>query len=139
MNCTSMGWTRLTPGNMLFAGVLLVALSRLDCSNACPPQCLCYEHSDLVDCRARGFLRVPHNLPHGTWLLDFGGNLLTDVRTHAFAGLWSLRVLVLSDSGIQHLQRQVNTHCINCHHNLKRVNDSSSKMRLNLVSKAQQL
>ncbi|XP_071029506.1 reticulon-4 receptor-like isoform X1 [Oncorhynchus clarkii lewisi] len=87
---------------MLFPALL--ALSSVVGSKECPHHCLCYEHSDLVDCRARGFLQVPHGLSHGTWLLDLGGNLMIEVRSRAFAGLWSLRVLVLSDSGIQLLQ-----------------------------------
>lgn len=90
---------------MLFPALL--ALSSVVGSKECPHHCLCYEHSDLVDCRARGFLQVPHGLSHGTWLLDLGGNLLMEVRSRAFAGLWSLRVLVLSDSGIQLLQPEV--------------------------------
>ncbi|XP_055799619.1 leucine-rich repeat-containing protein 4C isoform X1 [Salvelinus fontinalis] len=89
---------------MLFPALLLLALSAVVGSKECPHHCLCYDHSDLVDCRARGFLQVPHGLSHGTWLLDLGGNLLMEVRSRAFAGLWSLRVLVLSDSGIQLLQ-----------------------------------
>ncbi|CAB1341868.1 unnamed protein product [Coregonus sp. 'balchen'] len=89
---------------MFFPALLLLALSSVEGSKECPHHCLCYEHSDLVDCRARGFLHVPDGLSHGTWLLDLGGNLLMEVRSRAFAGLWSLRVLVLSDSGIQLLQ-----------------------------------
>ena len=92
---------------MLFPALLLLALSSVLSSKECPHHCLCYEHSDLVDCRARGFLQVPHGLSHGTWLLDLGGNLMIEVRSRAFAGLWSLRVLVLSDSGIQLLQPEV--------------------------------
>ncbi|XP_021327091.2 uncharacterized protein si:ch211-237i5.4 [Danio rerio] len=75
-------------------------------SRLCSHLCQCYEHSDLVDCHARGFEDVPHGLPHGTWLLDLGGNRLTEIRSRAFAGLWSLRILVLSDSNIQALQSQ---------------------------------
>ncbi|KAL0992937.1 hypothetical protein UPYG_G00101190 [Umbra pygmaea] len=89
---------------MLLPAVLLLALSSVEGTKDCPDYCLCYEHSDLVDCRARGFLHVPFELPDGTWLLDLGGNALTEVQSRAFAGLWSLRVLVLSDSGIQLLQ-----------------------------------
>lgn len=92
---------------MLFPALLLLALSSVLGSKECPHHCLCYEHSDLVDCRTCGFLQVPHGLSHGTWLLDLGGNLLMEVRSRAFAGLWSLRVLVLSDSGIQLLQPEV--------------------------------
>lgn len=82
-------------------------------SRLCSHLCQCYEHSDLVDCHAKGFENVPHGLPHGTWLLDLGGNRLTEIRSRAFAGLWSLRILVLSDSNIQALQSQVTkTHSV---------------------------
>ncbi|KAG5854920.1 hypothetical protein ANANG_G00043060 [Anguilla anguilla] len=84
---------------------LPLAVALLGASKPCPRNCQCYD-SDLVDCRARGLAHVPHSLPHGTWLLDLGLNSLTELRSHSFSGLWSLRVLVLSDSGIQLLQPQ---------------------------------
>ena len=77
--------------------MLLLAVSTGRGSRLCAHLCQCFEHSDLVDCRARGLVKVPHGLPHGTWLLDLGGNTLVEIRAHAFAGLWSLRVLVLAD------------------------------------------
>lgn len=80
-----------------------------ECSRLCPHQCVCYEHANLVDCHARGFERVPMNLPHGTWLLELGGNNLSEIGSRAFTGLWSLRVLVLSNSQIQEIQPQVKT------------------------------
>uniref|UniRef100_A0A3Q3H2Q9 Si:ch211-237i5.4 n=1 Tax=Labrus bergylta TaxID=56723 RepID=A0A3Q3H2Q9_9LABR len=64
----------------------------------CPYKCMCYEHADLVDCHSRGFEHVPRGLPHGTWLLELGGNNLSEICTRAFTGLWSLRVLVLTNS-----------------------------------------
>lgn len=60
-----------------------------------------------MDCRERGLGQVPGGLPHGTWLLELGGNNLTEIRSGAFAGLWSLRVLVLADNRIRALQAQV--------------------------------
>ncbi|KAK9535714.1 hypothetical protein VZT92_008080 [Zoarces viviparus] len=78
----------------------------VDCSWSCPQHCICYEHADLVDCRDRGFERVPRGLPHGTWLLELGGNNLSEIGTRAFTGLWSLRVLVLTNSQIQEMQPQ---------------------------------
>lgn len=84
-------------------------LPSAECSHSCPDQCVCYEHAELVDCHARGFEHVPRGLPHGTWLLELGGNNLTQIGSRAFTGLWSLRVLVLSDSQIQDIQPQVKT------------------------------
>ncbi|XP_070703501.1 phospholipase A2 inhibitor [Pempheris klunzingeri] len=78
----------------------------VECSRLCPHQCVCYEHADLVDCRGRGFEHVPRGLPHGTWLLELGGNNLSEIGTRAFTGLWSLRVLVLTNSQIQEIQPQ---------------------------------
>ncbi|XP_038565797.1 insulin-like growth factor-binding protein complex acid labile subunit [Micropterus salmoides] len=72
----------------------------------CPHQCICYEHADLVDCRGRGFEHVPRGLPHGTWLLELGGNNLSEIGSRSFTGLWSLRVLVLTNSQIQEIQPQ---------------------------------
>nr|XP_055050492.1 slit homolog 1 protein [Misgurnus anguillicaudatus] len=89
---------------LLSITLLFLHLSPSRSSRLCSHLCLCYEHSDLVDCHARGLDEVPHGLPHGTWLLDLGGNKLPVIRSRAFAGLWSLRILVLSGSGIQDLQ-----------------------------------
>ncbi|XP_066529591.1 reticulon-4 receptor [Hoplias malabaricus] len=86
--------------------LLLLAVSPGLGSKLCAHLCQCFEHSDLVDCRSRGLVNVPYNLPHGTWLLDLGGNLLAEIRARAFAGLWSLRVLVLANSSIQELKTQ---------------------------------
>ncbi|XP_029934417.1 leucine-rich repeat-containing protein 17 [Myripristis murdjan] len=72
----------------------------------CPNHCLCYESSDLVDCRSRQLAHIPHSVPHGTWLLDLSGNELTEVRSGSFIGLWSLRILLLSNNSIQTLQPQ---------------------------------
>ncbi|XP_053300221.1 insulin-like growth factor-binding protein complex acid labile subunit [Pleuronectes platessa] len=76
------------------------------CSRSCPPLCACYEHADMVDCRARGFEHVPRGLPHGTLLLELGGNNLTEISSQVFTGLWSLKVLVMSNSQIQVIQPQ---------------------------------
>lgn len=88
---------------------LSVASSRL-----CSHQCICYEHAELVDCRGRGFEHVPRGVPHGTWLLELGGNNLSQIGSHAFTGLWSLRVLMLSNSQIQEIQPLVwmIKHCV---------------------------
>ncbi len=53
--------------------LFLLFLSPSSSSRLCSHLCQCYEHSDLVDCHARGLEDVPHGLPHGTWLLDLGG------------------------------------------------------------------
>lgn len=78
----------------------------------CPSHCLCYESSDLVDCRSRGLVQVPPSVPHGAWLLDLSGNKLTDVRTRSFMGLWSLKILLMSNNSIQTLQPQVPKNCV---------------------------
>lgn len=53
-------------------------------SRLCSHQCNCYEHAELVDCRGRGFEHVPRGVPHGTWLLELGGNNLSQIGSHAF-------------------------------------------------------
>ncbi|XP_030262376.1 insulin-like growth factor-binding protein complex acid labile subunit isoform X1 [Sparus aurata] len=75
-------------------------------SRLCPHQCHCYEHPDLVNCSSRGLEHVPRGLPHGTWLLELGGNNISKICTRVFTGLWSLRMLVLSNSHIQEIQPQ---------------------------------
>ncbi|XP_063071344.1 slit homolog 2 protein [Engraulis encrasicolus] len=91
---------------LLLLALLTIGLSTALSSRLCSYTCQCYEHSDLVDCRARKLTGVPHGLPHGTWLLDLGGNVLTELRSRAFTGLWSMRILVLSESHIQDIHTQ---------------------------------
>lgn len=73
----------------------------------CPSPCLCYESSDLVDCRSRGLTRVPSSISHGTWLLDLSANKVTEVHTRSFIGLWSLKILLMSNNSIHILHPQV--------------------------------
>ncbi|XP_040046818.1 uncharacterized protein LOC120827776 [Gasterosteus aculeatus] len=97
----------LAPVICLFALLFLPSLfPSADCSRLCPPRCVCYENSDAVDCRSCRLEHVPRGLPHGTWLLELGGNNLSEIGTQAFTGLWSLRVLVLTDSQIHEVQPQ---------------------------------
>ncbi|XP_029954648.1 insulin-like growth factor-binding protein complex acid labile subunit [Salarias fasciatus] len=72
----------------------------------CPHACLCYESSDLVDCKSRGLVRLPPGVPHSTWLLDLSGNRLTEVRAKSFVGLWSLKILLVSNNSIHALHPQ---------------------------------
>ncbi len=90
-----------------------------------------------VDCHAKRFEDVPHGLPHGTWLLDLGGNKLREIRSRAFTGLWSLRILVLSDSSIQALQTQVRSLIPDVHNPVIYLpcKVSSSKYHLNQLFK----
>uniref|UniRef100_A0A3Q1F313 LRRNT domain-containing protein n=1 Tax=Acanthochromis polyacanthus TaxID=80966 RepID=A0A3Q1F313_9TELE len=94
-------------------------LPSVEGSRSCPHQCLCYEHAELVDCRDRGFRHVPRSLPHGTWLLELGGNNLSVIGTRAFVGLWSLRVLVLTNNQIEELEPQVGTNNVKVEELLK--------------------
>lgn len=73
----------------------------------CPSPCLCSEPPDLVDCRSRVLVQVPPGVPHGSWLLDLSGNKLTEVHSRSFKGLWSLKILLMSNNSIQNLQPQV--------------------------------
>ncbi|KAM9336935.1 uncharacterized protein ABDE67_019965 [Symphorus nematophorus] len=91
----------------------------------CPSHCLCYESSDLVDCRSRGLVWVPPSVPHGTWLLDLSGNKLTEVRTRSFMGLWSLKILLMSNNSIQTLQPQ----CLSSLQFLERLDLSFNRLR----------
>uniref|UniRef100_A0A8C5QUN7 LRRNT domain-containing protein n=1 Tax=Leptobrachium leishanense TaxID=445787 RepID=A0A8C5QUN7_9ANUR len=70
-------------------------------SQNCPVSCLCYDSSNLVECRGKGLLTVPHQLPHSTWMLDLRHNNLTRLDSSSFQALWSLRILLLSDNNIE--------------------------------------
>ncbi|XP_040885397.1 leucine-rich repeat-containing protein 17 [Toxotes jaculatrix] len=91
----------------------------------CPSSCLCYESSDLVDCRSRGLIQVPPSIPHGTWLLDLSGNKLTVIRTRSFMGLWSLKILLMSNSSIQTVEPQ----SLSSLHFLERLDLSFNQLR----------
>ncbi|XP_034563260.1 insulin-like growth factor-binding protein complex acid labile subunit [Notolabrus celidotus] len=93
--------------------------------NLCPPDCLCYESSALVDCQSRGLVRLPLSIPHGTWMMDLGGNRLTEVRSRAFMGLWSLKILLMSNNSIQTLQPQ----SFSSLHFLERLDLSFNRLR----------
>ncbi|XP_015458692.3 insulin-like growth factor-binding protein complex acid labile subunit [Astyanax mexicanus] len=86
--------------------LLLLALYLVTGSKLCPHHCLCYENSDLVDCRARGFTVFPHGIPHGTWLLDLSENRLYELKSSTFTGIWALRILLLQNNAIQAMQPQ---------------------------------
>ncbi|XP_070708543.1 reticulon-4 receptor-like 2 [Pempheris klunzingeri] len=86
--------------------VMPLLLNMASTFKLCPSHCLCYDSSDLVDCRSRGLPRVPPSVPHGTWLLDLSGNKLTEVHTRSFMGLWSLKILLMSNNSIRTLQPQ---------------------------------
>ncbi|KAM6896868.1 uncharacterized protein FYW49_018247 [Xenentodon cancila] len=86
--------------------LLLLLLSASRGFRLCPNSCLCYESSDLVDCRSRGLGQIPPSVPHGTWLLDLSGNKLKEVRAGSFRGLWSLKILLMSNNSIHALHPQ---------------------------------
>ncbi|XP_043958318.1 reticulon-4 receptor-like 2 [Gambusia affinis] len=72
----------------------------------CPSPCLCYESSDLVDCRSQGLDQVPPGVSRGTWLLDLSGNRVREVRSDSFVGLWSLKFLLMSNNSIHAVHPQ---------------------------------
>ncbi|XP_023197243.1 leucine-rich repeat-containing G-protein coupled receptor 6-like isoform X2 [Xiphophorus maculatus] len=88
----------------------------------CPSPCLCYESSDLVDCRSQGLDQVPPGVSSGTWLLDLSGNRVREVRSDSFVGLWSLKFLLMSNNSIHAVHPQV----LRLDHNLMQHVDSSS-------------
>ena len=94
---------------MLCAAVKLLPLLFISIlgSTSCPDRCRCFISSDLVDCQSRELTRIAPDVPEGTWLLDFSRNRLTEVQSNAFIGLWSLRILLLSNNSIEALEPQV--------------------------------
>ncbi|XP_053574535.1 insulin-like growth factor-binding protein complex acid labile subunit [Bombina bombina] len=85
----------------LFAVLLLITSSSSNPSQTCPDLCLCYDSSNLVECRGQELATVPHGLPHSTWMLDFRHNNLSRLEPDYFHALWSLRILLLSDNCIE--------------------------------------
>ncbi|XP_068439542.1 reticulon-4 receptor-like 2 [Clinocottus analis] len=126
-------------GCAVLAAMLLLPLPPpLHAAKRCPGRCLCYESSDLVDCRSRGLVRVPPRVPRGTWLLDLNGNQLTEVQRGSFAGLWALKVLLVSNNSIQTLQPQFHAiatlyisapQCLSSLRFLERLDLSSNRLR----------
>ncbi|XP_017294343.1 reticulon-4 receptor-like 2 [Kryptolebias marmoratus] len=110
---------------MLCLVPLLPLLSAVSGSRPCPGSCLCYESSDLVDCRSRGLHQVPPGVPHGGWLLDLSGNKLKEVRTRSFVGLWSIKILLLSNNSIHVLHPQ----CLSSLQFLERLDLSFNRLR----------
>lgn len=92
------------PWMVIFARASLVMSTK-----SCPPQCACYESAELVDCSARGLTHVPHDIPHGSWLLDLSGNEILELRSRSFTGVWALKVLLASNCGIKEIQSNVRT------------------------------
>lgn len=88
-------------------GVVPVLLHAAFGFKQCPSPCLCSEPSDLVDCRSRGLVQVPPGVPRGSWLLDLSGNKLVEVHSRTFKGLWSLKILLMSNNSLHSLQPQV--------------------------------
>ncbi|CAG5958652.1 unnamed protein product, partial [Menidia menidia] len=95
-----------TPQLLLVLVVVVLVVHSTSSPRPCPGPCLCFPASDLVDCRSRGLDRVPPGLPHGTWLLDLSGNRVKEVRPNSFAGLWSLKILLMSNNSIFALHPQ---------------------------------
>uniref|UniRef100_A0A3B4WZ70 Insulin-like growth factor-binding protein complex acid labile subunit n=1 Tax=Seriola lalandi dorsalis TaxID=1841481 RepID=A0A3B4WZ70_SERLL len=86
--------------------LLLLLLNAALGFKLCPNPCLCYESSDLVDCRSSGLVRVPVGVPHGTWLLDMSGNKLTHLGPASLGELENLRKLDLSHNRIRAIDVQ---------------------------------
>uniref|UniRef100_A0A3B5L5J7 LRRNT domain-containing protein n=1 Tax=Xiphophorus couchianus TaxID=32473 RepID=A0A3B5L5J7_9TELE len=98
---------------------LLLLLLCVLSEQQCPSPCLCYESSDLVDCRSQGLDQVPPGVSSGTWLLDLSGNRVREVRSDSFVGLWSLKFLLMSNNSI---------HAVNCD-NLRKLDLSYNRIR----------
>ncbi|XP_030630930.1 leucine-rich repeat-containing protein 70 [Chanos chanos] len=86
--------------------LILLAFFMVESSKLCSHQCLCYDASNIVDCRSRKFTHIPHTIPHGTWFLDLRENKLAELKTTSFSGIWALQILLLSTNDIQVLQSQ---------------------------------
>uniref|UniRef100_UPI00398F1F31 leucine-rich repeat-containing protein 4B-like n=1 Tax=Pristiophorus japonicus TaxID=55135 RepID=UPI00398F1F31 len=83
-------------------GVLVSAL-QIDGFKMCPYRCSCYDSSHFVDCKRRSLTSIPRDVPHGTWMLDFRYNNLSEIPTGSFSGLWSARIVLLARNRIQRI------------------------------------
>ncbi|XP_041029645.1 decorin-like [Carcharodon carcharias] len=85
-----------------YFGVLVSAL-KIDGFKMCPRRCSCYDSSHFVDCKGRSLISIPRDVPHGTWMLDFRHNKLSEIPTASFSGLWSMRIVLLARNRVQRI------------------------------------
>ncbi|XP_060704581.1 slit homolog 2 protein [Hemiscyllium ocellatum] len=85
---------------------ILVSFLQIDGFKACPRRCSCYDSSHLVDCKGRSLSHIPGDIPHSTWMLDFGANSLREVPSSAFSGHWGLRILLLPHNRIESIHQE---------------------------------
>ncbi|XP_020649612.2 uncharacterized protein LOC110079130 [Pogona vitticeps] len=92
----------LGPRDMLLVCLAFLFLSVLgtQASQACPHLCFCYESSNFVDCHGRHLPRIPHGIPHNTWMLDLRHNNLSGLEGGCFDALWSMKILLLGHNSI---------------------------------------
>ncbi|XP_078080058.1 uncharacterized protein LOC144500651 [Mustelus asterias] len=82
---------------------LLVSMLKADGFKMCPRRCSCYDSSHFVDCKGRSLTLIPGDVPHGTWMLDFRHNNLSELPSGSFGGLWSMRIALLAHNRVQRI------------------------------------
>ncbi|XP_069062551.1 leucine-rich repeat and transmembrane domain-containing protein 1 [Pleurodeles waltl] len=87
-------------------GVLGLFFSVMSITRAvwgCPEGCQCHTSSKVVDCRNRGFVEIPHNLPADTQVLYLQDNHISAINRTSFIKTPSIKILDLSNNSISSL------------------------------------
>ncbi|KAK6636750.1 hypothetical protein RUM43_010413 [Polyplax serrata] len=75
-----------------------------DCKMTCPNNCTCYHDqswsSNIVECSAAGYTKMPNRIPMDATEVYIDGNNLIELSSHAFIGRKNLRVLYANNSNI---------------------------------------
>ncbi|XP_038635439.1 slit homolog 1 protein-like [Scyliorhinus canicula] len=82
---------------------VLVSVLKTNGLKMCPHRCSCFDSSHFVDCKGRSLAHIPRDVPHGTWMLDFRLNNLSEIPATAFGGLWSMRIVLLACNRVQRI------------------------------------
>ncbi|XP_029518754.1 reticulon-4 receptor-like 2 [Oncorhynchus nerka] len=70
---------------------------------ACYDGCSCLTDIKYINCSGGNLTTPLRNVPHNTEYLDLSRNLLTVVQAGSFGTMWSLRVLLLKENNLSHV------------------------------------
>ena len=89
---------------MMKTFILLVLLLRaFNDAYACPPQCSCFDVDKSVDCRSKGNVEFPKDIPKDAISLALYDFSIKDIHSDHFAGFYSMRRLYLENCSISNI------------------------------------
>ncbi|KAM9484777.1 uncharacterized protein ACWYII_005367 [Salvelinus alpinus] len=86
-----------------FIFIMYVITFPLKKITACYDGCSCLTDIKYINCSGGNLTTPLRNVPHNTEYLDLSRNLLTVLQAGSFGTLWSLRVLLLKDNNLSHV------------------------------------